>query len=106
MEIANSSISPLMEKLVWQMTGRELYAIAQFATESMAALTPVRREQAIGIHKLAEELGCSVSILYELKKKGVLDDSIISHIGKKVVFDVEKARELANQYQREQRSLR
>lgn len=53
-------------------------------------------KQAIGIHDLAIELGCSVSMLYVLKKNGVLNDSIISHIGKKVVFNVEKARSLAN----------
>ena len=100
------NISPLMEKLAWQMTGREIYVLVQTAAESITATIPRRKVQAIGIHKLAEELGCSVSMLYDLKKKGVLDDSIVSHIGKKVVFDVEKACTLANEYQTSQRAKR
>lgn len=86
----------LRSKLVWQMNGDELRTIVAsvISTEPQA-----KRTQAIGMAKLAEELGCSPSALYELKKKGVLDGAIISHIGKRLVFDVDKARELANEYQ-------
>ena len=41
--------------------------------------------------------------IYDLKKKGVLDEAIISRVGRKIVFDAEKARVLASNYQSDQR---
>ena len=41
-----------------------------------------------------------------IKKEGVLDDAIVSQVGRKIIFNVGKARALADEYQRAQRELR
>ena len=99
-------IEDLLGKMVVQLSCREFCALTRFAAEGIIPSTPSQPIQAVGIHSLAESLGCSVSCLYAMKSKGILGDAIISHIGKKVVFDVQKARELANTYQKEQRASR
>lgn len=92
-------IDELLGKMVVQLSCKEFCALARYATASVVPSVPVQPIQAVGIHALAEALGCSVSYLYALKAKGVLDDAIISHLGKKVVFDIDKARTLAISYQ-------
>lgn len=52
------------------------------------------RKHCQGVDALSKELGCSPSKIYELKKMGILQGAEISHIGKPIIFDVEKAREL------------
>ena len=99
-------IEDLMGKMIVQLSCREFCALTRYAAEGLVPSTPLQPIQAVGIHALADALGCSVSCLYAMKSKGILDDAIISHIGKKVVFDVQKARELANTYQKEQRASR
>jgi hypothetical protein len=44
--------------------------------------------------------------VYTLKKIGVLDSAIVSQIGKRIVFDVNKARILADEYQKSRRAAR
>ena len=58
---------------------------------------------AYGIQELSDYIGCCQSTIYDLKKKGVLDEAIVSHVGRKIVFDAEKARVLASEYQSDQR---
>ena len=64
--------------------------------------------KAMGVHALAVELGCSDSTVYSLMRTtreedgssdgGVLlRDAIVSRIGRRIVFDVERVRELAKQ---------
>lgn len=108
MENSRTNVKDLLGKMLVQLSGEEFCALTRFAVEGatpLASPLPVAK-QAVGISLLADALGCSVSFLYSLKAKGVLNDAIISHIGKKVVFDVEKARNLAEQYQAEQRASR
>lgn len=50
-------------------------------------------KRAYGYQELATWLGCSPAKIYDLKKSGVLKDCIVSAIGKKTIFDVDKARE-------------
>lgn len=57
---------------------------------------PSSPTQAIGIAALAKALGCSSSQIYILRRDGILDDAIISRIGRNIIFDVDRARELAN----------
>lgn len=97
-------IEDLLGKMIVQLSCREFCALTRYAAEGLIPPTPVQPIQAVGIHALAEALGCSVSCLYAMKAKGVLDDSVISHIGKKVVFDVNKARVLASNYQETMRA--
>ena len=99
-------IEDLLGKMIVQLSCREFCALTRYAAEGLIPATPAQPIQAVGIHCLAESLGCSVSCLYAMKAKGVLDGAIISHIGKKVVFDVEKSRKLAEEYQMAQRAGR
>ena len=41
-----------------------------------------------------------------LKKEGVLDEAIVSQVGRKIILNVGKARALADEYQRTQREIR
>lgn len=106
----NINISSIMGKMIVQLSCEEFCALTQYAVEGIApaagALVPAKIHQVVGVTPLSAELGCSASFLYALKSRGVLDGAIISQIGKKAVFNVEKARELANQYQRVQRANR
>ena len=80
---------------IWQLTVNEFEDITRAIFAELLPHNHSPRQQAVGITLLAKELGCSTSFLYDLKKRRVLDEAIISHLGKKVVFDVERARELA-----------
>lgn len=54
--------------------------------------------QAIGMTQLAKALGCSASLLYGIRHNIDFSPAVISHIGRKPVFNVEVARKLANEY--------
>ena len=101
-----SNPSALLEKPVWQMTGEEFMQLAQIAIsrDSSCGEEPIR--YAYGVNELCAHIGCCQSTIYELKKKGVLDEAVVSRVGRRIVFDVERARALADTYQREQRSKR
>lgn len=71
------------------------YAVKKTTEESGVVKTPIR---CTGVRALAQYLNCCESTIYTLKREGVLDDSILSSIGKNTVFDGEKARELAQAY--------
>ena len=102
-------IHGLLEKPVWQMTGEEYCQLTHYALSlspnTGSSQAPAGRK-ALGVHALAEELGCSESTIYALMRTpreedgsseggGVLKRAIVSRIGRRIVFDVEKARELA-----------
>lgn len=107
---SNINISSILGKMIVQLSCEEFCALTQYAVEGIApaagALAPAKIHQVVGVTPLSAELGCSASFIYALKAKGVLDGAIISQIGKKAVFDVDKARELANTYQKEMRACR
>ena len=63
-------------------------------------------QYAYGIAELAQAVGCCQSTIYALKKSGVLDSAVVSRIGKRIIFDVGKARTVADNYQKEQRASR
>ena len=107
----NIDIQGLLEKPVWQMTGEEYCQLTHYALSlsqnTGSSQTPAGRK-ALGVHALAEELGCSESTIYALMRTlreedgsseggGVLKPAIVSRIGRRIVFDVDKARELATQ---------
>ena len=56
-----------------------------------------------GVRALAIYLGCCESTIFMLRRNGVLDEAIISQIGKKIVFDGDKARVLAYEFQKNRR---
>ena len=107
------NINGLLEKPLWQMTGEEYCQLTQYAlslsTGTGTAPSP-SGQKALGVHALAVELGCSDSTIYALMRTpreedgsseggGILKPAIVSRIGRRIVFDVDKARELATQYQ-------
>ena len=105
-------IEGLLEKPLWQMTGEEYCQLTHYALSlspnAGSSQTPAG-QKALGIHALAVELGCSDSTVYGLMRAlrvdgsseggGILKAAIVSRIGRRIVFDVDKARELAKQYQ-------
>ena len=112
METKNK-IEGLLEKPLWQMTGEEYCQLTHYAL-SLSPNTGSSRaptvQKALGIHALAVELGCSDSTVYSLMRTprkedasseggGILRDAIVSRIGRRIVFDVDKARELAKRSQ-------
>ena len=109
----NIDIQGLLEKPIWQTTGEEYCQLTHYALSltpsAGSSQTPVG-QKALGVHALAIELGCSESTIYALMRTpreedgsaiggGVLKEAIVSRIGRRIVFDVDKARELATQSQ-------
>ena len=100
-------IQDLMSKPLWQMTGEEYVSLHVYATEQACA-TPASPPNTIvyktGVRALAEYLSCCETTIYLLKRDGVLDDAIVSRVGKHIVFDAEKARHLADEYKQKERA--
>ena len=106
-------IEGLLAKPLWQMNREEYCQLTQYAMSlsPRAETSPAPMGQkALGVHALALELGCSDSTIYALMRAardedgssdggGILKPAIVSRIGRRIVFDVDKARELATQYQ-------
>lgn len=94
--IANIDPATLLDKPIWQMSGREFCALTNYANAMNEALSaPASRHLCRGVRALATHLACSESKIYALRRDGVLDDAVVSRIGKAIVFDGEKARMLA-----------
>ena len=106
-------IENLLSKPLWQMTGEEYYQLTQYVLASSPGgdgrAPSATGQKALGVHALAVELGCSDSTVYALMRTprdeddssdggGILKDAIVSRIGRKIVFDVDKARLLAGEY--------
>ena len=103
-----NSIKPLLQAPLWQMTGEQFLTLTQFALSSLpkegiSLGVASGNEKAVGVHALAQKLGCSESMIYTLIRERILDEAIISRIGKRFVFDVERARILADTHQRNKR---
>ena len=113
--IANIDPLTLLDKPIWQMSGREFCALTHFANglgDGLGAGAE-RRTLVNGVQALADGLGCSPSTIYALMRTartedgsaaegGILRDAIVSRIGRAIVFDVERARELAKEYKNKQ----
>lgn len=85
---------------------RPLYTLTigqfqQLLQESLRQKPDISGEQAIGLSALARALCCSTSQVSKLRKDGALDKAIISRIGRRIVFDVAKARVAANKWHAE-----
>ena len=108
-----SNIDELLRKPLWQLTGEEYYELTKFALASSQNAAPGSApagQKALGVHALAVELGCSDSTIYALMRTpreedgssdggGILKPAIVSRIGRRIVFDVDTARRLADGYQ-------
>ena len=101
METKDININDLLGRPLWQLSCQEYialmrYLLAQGANGNITNDSVPR--QAIGMAALAKALGCSASLLYGIRHYIDFGPAIISHIGRKPVFDVEVARTLANEY--------
>ena len=103
-----NKVTDLLNKPLWQLTGSEYLALHRYAHEkdgmNSKECHPITR--VTGVHALAQYIECSDSQVYKLRREGVLDEAIISHVGKSIVFDGEKARELAQAFMEESRAKR
>lgn len=92
----------LLQKPLWQMTGSEFLELVS-ASSSVDNTPSSSRTLCTGVHALAEYLRCCDATVYTLKREGVLDEAIVSRVGKRIVFDGEKARHLADKFLKRRR---
>ena len=98
---SNNLIEGLLQKPLWQMTGEEYCQLTHYAlslSPNTGSSPAPPGQKALGVHALAVELGCSDSTVYA-EGGGILRPAIVSRIGRRIVFDVETARKLADDYQ-------
>lgn len=100
----SNDISKLLSRRLIDLEGRDFVALAQYAGSLTGASAPVTPIQAIGIDALADALSCSASQIYAIQKAHMLDDAVVSRIGRRIVFDVDKARAAANEWQASKRN--
>ena len=110
---SNNLIEGLLHKPLWQMTGEEYSQLTHYAlslSPNTGASPVPPGQKAFGVHALAVELGCSDSTVYALMRTlreedgsseggGILRPAVVSRIGRRIVFDIETARRLADDYQ-------
>lgn len=90
------SIEQLLDRPLWQLSCREYIALMRYAHTSIAESgAPAARNLCHGVDALAQYLGCSPAKVYDLKRKGILEEAIVSRIGRAIVFDGDLARDLA-----------
>ena len=107
-----ADIEMLLAKMIVQMTGADLVTLIRYAIcLPERSNNPVPRATVNGVNALAEALSCSPSTIYALMRTmreedglseggGILRDAIVSRIGRRIVFDVELARALANKFKK------
>ena len=102
---SNTKLSSLLAKPIWQMTGEEFLQLNELNINSVVSTAQAAGsvQYAHGISELSQMIGCCQSTIYVLKKEGVLDGAVVSQIGRRIIFDVDKARVLADEYQRQRR---
>lgn len=97
MNTSDITIEPLLTRRLIDLEGRDFLQLAMYAFSSVESHSaPAIPIQAIGITALAQALSCSVSQISTMRRDGVLDDCVISNVGRHIVFDVDKARAAAN----------
>ena len=110
---SNNLIEGLLQKPLWQMTGEEYCQLTHYAlslSPNTGSSPAPPGQKALGVHALAVELGCSDSTVYALMRTpreedgsseggGILRPAVVSRIGRRIVFDVDTARRLADDYQ-------
>jgi len=91
---------------LWQLTGEDYVALHAYAVEKVSGGngTPAPVTRVTSIHALAQYIHCSDSLIFRLRREGVLDDAVISRVGKTITFDAEAALRLANEYQAQKRA--
>ena len=96
----------LLTKPLWQLTGEEYVRLHAYACSLIKNAEAAPVTKVTGVRQLAEYLSCCESTVYLLRREGVLDSAVISRVGKNIVFDGGKARELAQAYMQEHRQIK
>lgn len=60
-------IETLLDRPIWQMSGREFCLLNQYANNGKSKQIPKIGKQCIGVRALAEYLGCSEATVYIMK---------------------------------------
>lgn len=89
----------LLEKPVWQMTGKELLLLQNTSLQAKDCVpTPVaeisNKRYEYGIGGIAKIFGCSIPTANRIKKSGKIN-AAITQIGRKIIVDVDLALQLA-----------
>ncbi len=103
MKNENIDINYLLSRRLIDLEGHEFVALTRyaFAQNDSPGCRIEGTRQAIGVNALANALSCSPSQIACMRRDGALDDAIISHIGRRIVFDIEKALIAANSWKSE-----
>lgn len=94
-------INEILGMPLWQLTGEEYVALHAYAhTRTLNEDNGQQKigKRVIGNQALADYASCSLSTIYKLRRAGVLDAAVVSRVGKQIVYDAEKALELAQAY--------
>lgn len=98
MTTKNKVTASLLDKPIWQMTGRELITLLRSYEEETEKDSgdESQRKTVYGLDGLCELFGCSKSTAMRIKKSGIIDDAI-SQVNRKIVVDAELALKLLNE---------
>lgn len=87
-------------KPIVMMNGEEFSSLLRYTLQDLSK----NKELAHGLKELRKQLGCGASMANNLSRLGVFEEAVVSSIGKRKLYDVEKARELADKYQKEHKN--
>lgn len=93
-----NNIKELLAKPLWQLSGEEFCQLFKYAYEQCDVHRDGGSLRLTGIAALAAYLGCSEAQIYKMKKEGVFNSAIASHIGKTYVFMAEEAQRCVDEY--------
>ena len=89
-------IMPLLDKPVWQLSGREFAALMRntlMEMETAKEEEPRTRRFVFGLDGICDLFGCSKSTAERIKKSGIID-AAITQVKRKIVVDAEHALQL------------
>ena len=93
------TINELLGKPVWQMTGEELFFLAQhgnMSTSRESTKTSTAKEErryVYGLAGIARLFGCSLPTANRIKQSGKINRAI-TQVGRKIIVDADLALEL------------
>ena len=90
-------IENLLEKPIWQMTGKEFLALNEQSRSTVQdqqivsiSDNSLNKKYVYGIRGIANLLNCSIAKANRIKKRGIIDEAIIQE-GRSIMVDVELA---------------
>ena len=89
-------IMPLLDKPIWQLSGREFAALMRSTLMEMETdkeEEPRTRRFVFGLDGICDLFGCSKSTAERIKKSGIID-AAITQVKRKIVVDAELALQL------------